>query len=94
MGCVRPAVPPQVMEMRACTPTLPDDESTGELEPADAEPRLQPQSPCGAASGREADLQQRSGSCRLSQHRDHRDDSDQASDPEQHYPLVPDERGE
>ena len=32
----------QVAESRACIPTLPDDESTSELEPADAEPRLQP----------------------------------------------------
>ena len=39
----RPATPPQAVESQARTPTLPDDErSTGELEPADAEPRLQP----------------------------------------------------
>ncbi|KAK4113098.1 hypothetical protein N656DRAFT_642230 [Canariomyces notabilis] len=85
---MRPATPPQVVESRAHTPTLPDDESTSELEPADAEPRLQPQSPSGAASGRGVDPQQRSGSCGLSQHRDHRDhrdDNDQANDPEQHH---------
>ncbi len=88
-----PAVLPQVVESRARTPTLPDDESTGELEPADAEPRLQPQSPCSAASGRGVDPQQRSGSCRLSQ-RDHRGDSVQTSDPEHRRPLVPDDGGE
>ncbi|KAK3694836.1 hypothetical protein B0T22DRAFT_507617 [Podospora appendiculata] len=88
------AVQPQVVESRARTPTLPDDESTGELEPADAKPRLQPQSPCGAASGRGVDPQQGSGSCRLSQHRDRLDDSDQTSDLEQCHPLVPDDRGE
>ncbi|KAK4173967.1 hypothetical protein QBC36DRAFT_313398 [Triangularia setosa] len=59
---------------------------------ADAEPRLQPQSPCGAASGRGVSPQ--SGSCHLSQHRDHHDDSDQASDPVQRHPLVPDDSGE
>ncbi len=37
-----PATPPQVVQSWARTPTLPDDESTSELEPADAEPRLQP----------------------------------------------------
>ncbi|KAK4148590.1 hypothetical protein C8A00DRAFT_19606 [Chaetomidium leptoderma] len=47
-----PATPPQVVESWARTPTLPDDESTSELEPGDAEPRLQPQSPSDAASGR------------------------------------------
>ncbi len=43
----------------ACSLTLPDHESTGELEsadaelnPADAEPRLQPQNRCGTASSR------------------------------------------
>ncbi|KAK4151943.1 hypothetical protein C8A00DRAFT_35416 [Chaetomidium leptoderma] len=49
---VCPAVPPRAEESRAPTPILPDDESTSELEPADAEPRPQPQSPCSAASGR------------------------------------------
>ncbi|POS70301.1 hypothetical protein DHEL01_v211305 [Diaporthe helianthi] len=47
-----PTAPPQVAESRARTPTLPDNESTGELEPADAEPRLQAQSLCDAASSR------------------------------------------
>ncbi|KAK3681087.1 hypothetical protein B0T22DRAFT_485650 [Podospora appendiculata] len=46
---MRPAVSLQVVESRTRTPTLPDDESTGELKPADAEPRLEPQSPSGAA---------------------------------------------
>ncbi|KAK4098798.1 hypothetical protein N658DRAFT_509238 [Parathielavia hyrcaniae] len=86
-----PATPPQVVESWASTPTLPDDESTSELEPAGAEPRLQPQSPSGAASGRGVDPQQRSDSCGLSEHRDHRDDNDQASDPEQRHPLAPDD---
>ena len=42
-----PAVPPQVVESQAptSTPSLPNDESNGELEPADAEPRLQPPEP-------------------------------------------------
>jgi hypothetical protein len=57
-----PTTPPQVAESRACIPTLLDDESTSELEPADAEPRLQPQGPSGTASGRGVDPQQRSGS--------------------------------
>ncbi|KAK4041472.1 hypothetical protein C8A01DRAFT_14767, partial [Parachaetomium inaequale] len=35
-----PTVPPQVVESRARTPTLPDGESIGELEPADAEPQF------------------------------------------------------
>ncbi|KAK4031509.1 hypothetical protein C8A01DRAFT_51430 [Parachaetomium inaequale] len=39
----------------ASTPTLLDDESTSELEPAGAEPRLQPQSPSGAASGHDGE---------------------------------------
>ncbi|KAK3291065.1 uncharacterized protein B0H64DRAFT_451756 [Chaetomium fimeti] len=89
-----PTVRPHVAESRTRTPTLPDDESTGELEPAYTEPRLQPQSPCGAASGRGVDPQQRSGSCGLSQHSDHRDDNDQASDLEQRHSLAPDDRGE
>ena len=87
-----PATPPQVVGSWARTPTLPEDESTSDLESADAEPRLQPQSPSGAASGRGVDLQQRSGG--LSQHRDHRDDNDQASDLEQRHSLAPDDRGE
>ncbi|KAK4031270.1 hypothetical protein C8A01DRAFT_42257 [Parachaetomium inaequale] len=86
-----PAVPPPVVESRARTPTPLDDESTGELEPADTEPPLQPQSPSGAAPGHGADLRQRSGNCRLSQHRDHSDDNDQASDLEH---CAPDDRGE
>ncbi len=86
-----PATAPQVVESRARTPTLPDDESTSELEPADAEPRLQPQSPSGAASGRGVDPQQRSGSRGLSQDRDHRDGNAQASGPEQRHPLAPDD---
>ena len=87
-------MPLRTEENRASIPTLPNDKSTGELEPADAKPRLQPQSPCSAASGREVDLQQRSGSCCLSQHRDHRGDSVQTSDPEHRHPLVPDDGGE
>ena len=86
-----PAVPPQVAESGARTPTLPDDESTDELEPADAEPRLQSQSPSGAASSRAVHPQQRSG---LSQHPDHRSDGDQASDPEHRHPSVQDDRRE
>jgi hypothetical protein len=85
-----PAVPPQVVDSRARTPTLPDDESTGELEPSDAEPRLHSQSPRSAASSREVDPQQRSGSCCLSQDRDQRGDSVQTSDLEHRHPLVPD----
>ena len=50
-----PATPPQVVESWARTPTLPDDESTSELEPADAEPRLQSQCPSGAVTGRGVD---------------------------------------
>ncbi|KAK0655549.1 hypothetical protein B0T16DRAFT_384400 [Cercophora newfieldiana] len=53
-----------------------DDESTSELEPVDAESCLQPQSRCGTASSCGVDPQQKSGSCHLSQHRGHRDDSD------------------
>jgi hypothetical protein len=30
---VCPALPPQVVESWACTPTMPDGESTGELPP-------------------------------------------------------------
>ncbi|KAL2194720.1 hypothetical protein P885DRAFT_62817 [Corynascus similis CBS 632.67] len=89
-----PAVPPQVVESRASTPTLPNDESTGELKPADAEPRLQPQSPCGAASSRGVDLQRRPGSRRLSQRCGHPDENDQASGPKQRHLLVPDDTGE
>ncbi|KAH6616058.1 hypothetical protein B0J18DRAFT_413371 [Chaetomium sp. MPI-SDFR-AT-0129] len=68
------------------------DESTSELEPADAEPRLQLQSPSGTAPGRGVDPQQRSGSYSLSQHPDHYDDNDLASDLERRHPLVPDDR--
>ena len=64
------------------------------LEPVDAKPRLWPQDPCGAASGRGVDLQHRSSSCRLAQHRDYRDDSDESSDPKRRHPLVPDGGGE
>ena len=87
-----PTTPPQVAESRACIPTLLDDESTSELEPADAEPRLQPQDPSGTASGRGVDRQQRSGSCGLSQHPDHRD-NDRTNSPEPHL-FAPDDRGE
>ncbi|KAK4151942.1 hypothetical protein C8A00DRAFT_35415 [Chaetomidium leptoderma] len=76
-----------------CSPTLLDDESTGEPEPADAEPSLPPQSPSGTAPRHGVDLQQRSSSGGLSPHPDHCDDN-QASDPEEHYPLTPDDRGE
>ena len=60
-----------------------------ELEPAEVKSRLQPQSPHGTTSGCEVDTQQRPSSYCLSQHRDHPDHSDQASDPPQHHPLVP-----
>ncbi|KAK4227047.1 hypothetical protein QBC38DRAFT_444114 [Podospora fimiseda] len=80
-----PAVPPQAVESRVPIPMLPGDESTSELEPADAEPRPQLQSPSGTAPGRG------SGSCSLSQHPDHHDD-DLASDPERRHPLVPEDR--
>lgn len=70
----------------ACSLTLPDDESTGELEsadaelnPADAEPCVQPQSRCGTASSRGVSPQRSSGSSRLSQlsqHRGHCNNSD------------------
>jgi hypothetical protein len=86
-------VPPQVVESRAYTPTLPDDESTGELEPADTEPHLQHQRPYSAASGHAVNPQ-RSGSYYASQHGDHRGDSIQTSDPEHRHPLVPDDGGE
>jgi hypothetical protein len=72
---VCPAAPPQVVESQAPIPTLPGDGSTSELEPADAEPRPQLQSPSGTVPGRG------SGSCSLSQHTDHHDD-DLASDPD------------
>ena len=88
-----PATSSQVVESWARTPTLPDDESTSELEPAGAEPRLQPQSPSGAASGHGVDLQQRSGSCGLSQHRDC-DDNDRTSSLEQPHLFAPDDRGQ
>ncbi|KAK4108027.1 hypothetical protein N656DRAFT_450250 [Canariomyces notabilis] len=65
--------------------------STTELEPADTEPRLRPQSLCDVASSRGVDPQLRSASCRLAQHPDHHDDSDPASDGERH-PLVPEDR--
>lgn len=63
-------------ENMACSPKLPDDESTGELGPADAELRLQPRSPQSPSphstvSSREADPQQSYGSCDLPRHRDH-----------------------
>jgi hypothetical protein len=72
------------VESRARTPTLPDDESTSELEPAGAEPRLQPRSPQppsphSAVSSREVDPQQNSGSRDLPRHRDHQNDNDRAS---------------
>ncbi len=89
-----PTTSPQVAESRVCIPTLPDDESTSELEPADAEPRLQPQDPSDTASSRGVDLQQKSSSGGLSPHPDHNDDDDQASDPEERHPLTPDDRGE
>ncbi|RYP91653.1 hypothetical protein DL770_002219 [Monosporascus sp. CRB-9-2] len=54
----------------------------------------QAQSPRSAASSHGVQTQQRSDSCRLSQHHDHRGDSDQTSDPEHHHPPVPDDRGE
>ncbi|KAK4098109.1 hypothetical protein N658DRAFT_544685 [Parathielavia hyrcaniae] len=87
-----PTTPPQVAESRAYIPTLPDDESTSELEPADAEPRLHPQGPSGTASGRGVDPQQRSGSCGLSQHRDHCD-NDRTNSPEQPHLFALDDRG-
>ncbi|KAK3368555.1 hypothetical protein B0H63DRAFT_534826, partial [Podospora didyma] len=87
-----PAALPQVVESQGRTPTLPDVESTSELGPADAEPRLRPQSLCDAASGRGVNPQLRSGSCRLSQYRDHHDNSDMANDGEERHPLVPDGR--
>ncbi|KAK3897427.1 hypothetical protein C8A05DRAFT_19809, partial [Staphylotrichum tortipilum] len=59
-----PTTPPQVAESRVRrTPTPPDEESAADLEPVDAEPRLPPQSPCSAASGRGVDPQQGFGSC-------------------------------
>ncbi|KAK4150401.1 hypothetical protein C8A00DRAFT_18056 [Chaetomidium leptoderma] len=60
------------------------------------DPHCQSQGPRLAASGLDhgVDPQQRSGSCRLSQHRDHRDDGVQTSDPEYRHPLVLDDRGE
>lgn len=64
-----------MVESRARTPTLSDDESTSELEPVDTEPCIQPQSQCGTASCG-VNSQQKSGSCQLAQHRGHRDDSD------------------
>ncbi|KAK4220449.1 hypothetical protein QBC38DRAFT_527740, partial [Podospora fimiseda] len=82
---VCPAVPPQAVESRVPIPMLPGDESTSELEPADAEPRPQLQSPSGTAPGHG------SGSCSLSQHPDHHDD-DLASDPERRHPRVPEDR--
>ncbi len=87
-----PATPPQVVQSWARTPTLPDNESTSVLEPADAEPRLQPQSPSGAASGRGVDPQQRSGG--HSQHRDHHNDNDRTSSLEQPHLFAEDDRGE
>ena len=72
-------------ESVACSLTLPDDESTGELEsadaelnPADAEPLLQPQSRCSTTSSRGVSPQRSSSShfSHLSQHRSYRDDSD------------------
>ena len=89
-----PATLPKVLQSWARTPTLPDDESTSELEPADAKPRLQPQSPSGATSGHGVDPQQRSGSRDLSQHRDHRDDNDRTSSPEHPDLFTPNDRGE
>ncbi|KAK4220402.1 hypothetical protein QBC38DRAFT_222495, partial [Podospora fimiseda] len=80
-----PAVPPQAVESRIPIPMLPGDESTSELEPADAEPHPQLQSPSGTVPGRG------SGSCSLSQHPDHHDD-DLASGPERPHPLVPEDR--
>jgi hypothetical protein len=70
-----------VVESETRTPTLPDDERTGELEPADA--RLRPQSPCSAASDRGVDPKQ-----------DNRGGSVLTSDPEYRHPLVPDGGGE
>ena len=78
----------------ACSPTLLDDESTGEPDPADAEPSLLPPSPSGTAPRRGVGPQQRSSSGGLSPHPDHNDDDDQASDPEERHPLTPDDRGE
>jgi len=89
-----PGTPPQVVQSWARTPTLPDDESTSEPAPADAEPRLQPQSPSGAASGCGVDPPQRSGSRGLSQRRDHRNDNDRTSSPEHPRLFTPDDRGE
>lgn len=86
--------PPQVTESRACPFTLLDDESTGEPEPADAEPSLLPQSASGTASYRRVDLQQRSNSGGLSPHSDRYNDDDQASDLEERHPLISDDRGE
>jgi hypothetical protein len=46
---ILPTSPPLAAGSRACILTLPDDERTGEPEPADAEPTLLPQSPSGTA---------------------------------------------
>ncbi|KAJ4307295.1 hypothetical protein N0V88_000678 [Collariella sp. IMI 366227] len=91
---VCPAVTPQVVESQARTPLLPGDESTSELKSADAEPRVQPQSPSDAASGCGVDPQQRSGSRGLPQHRDHHDDKDRTSNPEHPRLFIPDDKGE
>src|SRR5690348_18213201 len=45
---------PDDREERARTPTLSGDKSTSELELADTEPRLRPQSLCDAASDRKS----------------------------------------
>ncbi len=84
----------QVVQSRAHIPTLPDNKSTSELEPADAKLHLQPQSLSGAATSYRVDLQQRSSSCSHSQHRDHCDDNDRTSSLEHPHLFTLDNRGE
>ncbi|KAK4163057.1 hypothetical protein QBC43DRAFT_70136 [Cladorrhinum sp. PSN259] len=89
-----PTVSPQVGESSACLPTLQKDESTRELEPADGESRIEPQSPYSTTSGRGVTPQPTSVSYGLSQHRDQRSNTIQTSDPKHRRPLVSDNRGE
>ncbi|KAK3933756.1 hypothetical protein QBC46DRAFT_431472 [Diplogelasinospora grovesii] len=56
--------------------------------------RCRAKSPRSAASSLGVETQQRSDSCRLSPHYDHRDESDQTSDAERRHPPVPHDRGE
>ncbi len=81
-----PATPPQVVESWARTPTLPDDESTSELEPANAEHAFSPRAQAAPPPVMGL-IHNRGPAAAASQPRDHRDDNDRTSEPRTPSPF-------